>query len=331
MNYKMNLRTIFDKNIKSFLINNTIFIILIIYFLLSLIFVPNFASVYNITTMFLQCADLLIISCGVTFVVLNGGIDFSGSSIIALGSVIGASIMSESSGILKDSHFSIIIAIFVMLAIGLIFGIVNGISVVYFKMPSFIVTLATMGIGSGIAVWYTKSDTIFDLPSSFTFLGSGKILFIPVPVIIAFLCIIYLNFILSKTLFGRHVYAIGTNPKASFISGLPVKRTIFKLFIISGICAAIAGILMTARNEAGIPGLASSIFIDVIASVIIGGTSVFGGKGSILGTVIGVLFITVLNNSLDLMRIDWYIILIIKGMIILFAAFLDAVKVKQTN
>ncbi len=324
----MNDSLLFNR-VVGFFSERVIWFVLFVYCLGAVILVPNFSSVNNLTNILLQSADMIIVSCGVMFVVLNGGIDFSCTSIMALASVFGAKIMSQNVGLLAGSRLAIPAAIAVMLLMGLAVGIVNAVAVVGFKMPSFIVTLATMGIGSGIAVWYTTSDTIGFLPEAFTFIGSGRLLYVPIPIWVAVAVVYILHFILSKTLFGRQVYAIGTNPRTAIISGLPVRRVIFTLFIISGLCASIAGILETARLQAGVPGMAANSFMDIIASVIIGGTSTFGGFGRVMGTVSGVLLIITMNNTMNLLNVNWVIISIVKGIIILLAAYIDASKARK--
>lgn len=325
------MKTITARNrLRDFFSERVVWLILAVYAAAALVFVPNFASVNNLANILVQSADMVIVACGVMFVVLNGGIDFSCTSVMALASVFGAKIMTQNGGFLQDSILAIPVAILAMLAIGLVMGVVNATAVVALKMPSFIVTLATMGIGSGVAVWYTTSDTIGSLPPAFGQLGSGTLLGVPIPIILAAVVVLVLDFILSKTLFGRQLYAIGTNPRAATISGLPVRGVIFRLFLISGFCAALAGILETSRLQAGIPGMAANSFIDIIASIIIGGTSVFGGYGRVTGTVSGVLLITVMNNSMNLLNINWVIISIVKGLIILAAAFVDSAKARRT-
>lgn len=318
------------KRMAGFFSDRVIWLVLCVYSLGAMLLVPNFSSVNNVTNILLQSADMIIASCGVMFVVLNGGIDFSCTSIMALASVFGAKIMTQNGGFLAGSPAAIPAAILAMLAIGMAVGVVNAIAVVGFKMPSFIVTLATTGIGSGIAVWYTTSDTIGFLPEAFNFLGHGRVLYVPIPIWAAAAVVYFLHFLLSQTLFGRQVYAIGTNPRTAIISGLPVKRVIFTLFIISGLCASLAGILETARLQAGVPGMAANSFIDILAGVIIGGTSTFGGSGRVMGTVSGVLLIIIMNNTMNLLNVNWVIISIVKGAIILVAAFIDASKTGET-
>jgi len=183
-----------------------------------------------------------------------------------------------------------------------------------------------MMVGSGVAVWFTSivSDkaSIIGIPERFFALGGtrGHTL---VPIIIALALVLLAHWLLSATLFGRRVFAIGTNPKASFISGMPVKRTVFLLLLVSGLCAGVQSVIATARNQAGIPSLGDRVFIDIVAAIIIGGTSVFGGSGGVIKTVYGVLFISLLNNDVNMLGIEWYVISLIKGLLVLIAAFID--------
>jgi ribose transport system permease protein len=288
--------------------------------------VPNFFSSYNLTNILVQSSVLAVVACGVTFVVLNGGIDFSSTAVIALASVIGSSIMTENGGVLAGSPWAILTAILAMLAIGLIVGAINGLSVVFLKMPSFIVTLATMTLCSGAAVWYTKSETILGLPDSFLALASGSIGPIPIPLVVVGAVVLIGQGSLSLTVFGRRTILVGSNPRTALVSGIPVKPTVFLLFLISGGLAGLAGVLMTARMESGASGHAAQMFIDIIAAIVIGGTSVFGGAGSVVGTYVGVLFLSIVNNILNLMNVSWYYISIFKGALILLAAVADVMK-----
>lgn len=305
---------------------NTIFWILLLYLAVSLLFVPNFATPYNIKNILGQLCVLLTVACGQHFAVLNGGVDFSATSVIALTSVVGASIMSTTVGLLKGQWYAVPTALLAMLLIGVLFGVINGLSIITFKMPSFIVTMATQMAGAGLAVWYTKSQTIGGLPESFTVLGTGGIGVIPYAAILTAAVVLVTNTLLNKTKLGRQIYSVGTNPKTSLISGIPVKKTIFKLYIISGLCAACAGIIMIAQMEAGASGYASNLFIDIMASIIIGGTSPVGGRGKITGTIVGSLLIIIINVSLNLLGVQWFVISVIKGAIILIASSIDLIK-----
>lgn len=296
--------------------------LLIISFIGAMLFVPYFCSVGNLRNYLLQSSDLLIISCGLTFVVLNGGIDFSVTSILTLGSVVGAYIMALSP-LAPTPSISIPVAITVMMGTGLLVGALNGLAVTRLKMPSFVATLATQLVIGGLAVQFTSmvstTSSIAGLPDAFFVLG-GEGRFFFVPILIAIAVWLFSWWLLERTLFGKRVYAIGVNPKASFISGLPVKRTIFLLMVISGVLAGLASVIATARNEVGMSSLGDKMFLTTIASVIVGGTHTSGGHGGVMKTLLGVLFITLLNNALNLLGVGWYTMMIVLGGLILLSA-----------
>lgn len=306
---------------------NTIVWFLMGYVLLCFSFIPNFSTTYNIRNIFSQVCVLLIVGCGQTFAVLNGGVDFSSTSVIALSGVVGASIMSEGAkGLMPGQWYSIPLAIVVMLLIGLVFGVVNGLSIVTFKMPSFIVTMATQMIGSGLALLYTQSQTIGMLPDAFTRFGTRSVWVFPYTFFMAILIVVITQFILKRTMLGRQIYAVGNNPKTALISGVPVKKTIFKLFVISGLCSACGGIVMIAQMESAAPSFAANMFIDFMSAIIIGGTSPLGGRGTVVGTLLGCFLVILINISMNLLGVDWYVISIIKGGIVLLAASMDLAK-----
>ncbi|MEA5016821.1 MAG: ABC transporter permease [Candidatus Limiplasma sp.] len=305
---------------------NTIVWFLLGYVLICVSFIPHFSTAYNIRNILRQVCVLLIVGCGQTYAVLNGGVDFSATSVIALSGVVGASLMSASRGILPSAWYTVPVALGAMLLIGLVFGAINGLSIVTFKMPSFIVTMATQMIGSGLALLYTQSQTIGGLPDSFTAFGTGSVGVFPYTFFFALLVALVTHFILSRTKLGRQIYAVGNNPKTALISGIPVKKTIFKLYLISGLCSACGGIVMIAQMESAAPSFASNMFIDFMSAIIIGGASPLGGSGKISGTLLGAFLIILINISMNLLGVDWYVISIIKGLIVLLAAAADLAK-----
>jgi ribose transport system permease protein len=309
---------------KAFAGENSILIFLVVFFAAAVLFVPNFFSPFNMKNLVLQAMDIMIVAVGVTFLVLNGGIDFSCTSVLAMGSVFGAYVMAKSP--LAETPWAIPVGLLAMVLVGALTGAVNGFAVVILKIPSFIATLATMMIGSGLAVWFTSIVTdraaITGIPSGFfNIAGEGNFLWLPILITVVVVGFSY--WLLKYTLFGRRVYAVGTNPKTAFISGIPVKKTLFFMILLSGIFAGIGSIIGTARNQAGIPSLGDRVFIDIIASIVIGGTSVAGGSGGVKQTIYGVLFITLLNNVVNVLGIEWFIISLVKGILVLIAAFVD--------
>lgn len=302
--------------------DNPILPIFLLVFIAACLLVPNFASIFNLKNFLLQSSDILIISCGITFVVLNGGIDFSVTSTLTLGSVVGAYIMAMSP-LAAYPVLSIIVAIIIMIGLGAMVGAINGFAVSILKMPSFIATLATQLAFSGVAVLFasfvTDKPSISGLPEAFFAFGGSGDYFI-VPIAISIMIWVFSYWLLKYTNFGRRLYAIGVNPKTAFISGIPVKKIIFKIMILSGMYAGIASILATARNQVGVTSLGDKMFISIIACVIVGGTKISGGFGGVKQTLFGVLFITLLNNTMNLLGVEWYVIMIEQGALILLAA-----------
>ena len=303
--------------------NYQIIYAVIIIFVFALLFVPNFATLRNLTSLSLQVTDLLIIALGVTFTVLNGGLDFSATSILALSSIVGAYIMALSP--MGGSLLAIPVAIVVMVLLGGLVGTINGFSVTWLKMPSFIVTLSMQLVVSGVAIYISSQvstmASIANLPTAFNHIGGNRYFFIPI--IIAAAVFFFTDWLITRNIFGRYVLYVGSNPRTANISGIKVRRTIFMLFLLSGLYAGMQSILLTARNNAGISSLGSRVFIDVMAAIIIGGTSIFGGKGGARNTLLGVIFIVIIGNIMNLYGLDWFVATLVKGIIIILAALLD--------
>ena len=305
--------------------DNLLLSILIVLWILSAIFIDGFSSKYNLTKYMASVFPLLVAACGVTFAVLNAGIDFSSSAIITLTSVLGAWIMISSK--IGGTAAGILVGILVCLCIGAITGAFNGASVVFLKMPSFIVTLVTQLLLNGFAVWFAsrfyERTSLNGFPASFLELGGNGTLGLYPPGFVALIALGFAYWLLEYTHFGRKVFSVGTNPRTSFISGIRHKQTIFLMMFISGIYAAISGILYTAKNAAGMPALGDNLFIDIIASIIIGGTSILGGEGGVKQTLFGVLLIVWIDNAMTLYGLSWYIIFIIKGVLVIIIATID--------
>ena len=218
------------ENMKQAIIRTPVILIVVVYLIIIAIFVPSFFTLSNIKNFFIQSSDMAIFSCALMFVLLNGSIDFSSASVIGLGSVIAAMIMNNNDGFLKGSALAVPIGILSILVISLFINLLNGLAITRLKIPSFIATMSSNMIFMGIALYISQSKTIGNLPSVFAAIGSNDLVGIPIPVIIASLTVIITGFILSRTTFGKKVYAVGTNHKAAHISGVPVKKTIVNLF-----------------------------------------------------------------------------------------------------
>jgi ribose transport system permease protein len=195
-------------------------------------------------------------------------------------------------------------------------------------MPPFIVTLSTMMVVSGATLWATRSNNIGNLPDRFTDIGFGSVAGVPYALWIVAALALALHMLLGRTLLGRWLYATGHNPKASLISGVPVRRVTATAYVLSGFCAAVASVLYTARLETGSPTLGREILLDVIGATVIGGTSLFGGKGKVLWTVFGVLLFSLIANTLNLLGLQHFTIMMVKGVVILVAAGLDLLRTR---
>lgn len=292
---------------------------------------PAFRSVRNITNVIRQVSIIGIISFGVTFAIITTGIDLSSGSMVALISVVVAS-MSQNK-VNPDQSFSIVapIALGLLAAVilGLLMGAINGSLHAFGKIPPFIATLGMMTVARGAAALVTQGRPVGDLKDSFTFIGTGSFAGIPIPIWIYLIMGIIAHILLSKSRFGRHVFAIGGNEQAARICGINVEKTLVKVYALAGFFTAVAAVILTARTSAGNPTYGLSYELDAIASTVIGGTSLSGGIGSIPFCVIGALIIGVLNNGMDLLGVNAYWQQIVKGFIIVIAVLIDARKQKK--
>jgi len=304
----------------------------IVYYLAMLPFVPQMASIEALTNILSDMLPLLAVSIGQTFVLIIAGIDLSVTSVVALASVIGASVMTNQGGPLGDSALAAPAGALAMLGVGVAVGLFNGICVTKLRMPSFIVTLAGMKFFAGAAIWYTtfhtETSSIAGLPRAFVMVGQSQTFGIPNSLWPVLLVALVAHVILTRSVFGRQLYAIGRNARVAAISGVPVARCIIFAFVISGVCAAVSSILYTGRLETGTPILGERMLLDIIGAVVIGGTSLFGGRGKVVWTVFGVLFLVVLDTSLKMLGLSLFFVLAIKGSVILLAAMADALRTR---
>ncbi|GEQ05052.1 ABC transporter permease subunit [Staphylococcus gallinarum] len=258
-----------------------------------------------------------LIAFGMTFVILTGGIDLSVGSTLALSSALVA--------ILMVSGVDGIIAIIIGCIFGAVLGAINGFLITLGKMAPFIATLATMTVFRGVTLVITDGNPITNLNGSYAFqlFGRGYFIGIPVPAITMFITFIILYVILHKTIFGRQTYAMGGNEKAAFISGIKVNKLKVCIYGLAGLMSALAGSILTSRLNSAQPTAGMSYELDAIAAVVLGGTSLTGGKGRIVGTLIGVLIIGVLNNGLNLLGVSSFYQQVVKGVVIIIAVLID--------
>jgi ribose/xylose/arabinose/galactoside ABC-type transport system permease subunit len=247
--------------------------------------------------------------------------------VMGLGAILAAAVMTRHG---DGQWLSSLSGILVCLSIGALIGAFNGVCTAVVKMPSFIVTLVTMMTGGGAAVWYasTLSDSVSigGLPESFCTIGYGTCFGIPIAFVLCAAVLLATMYILSRTIIGRWIYAIGHNPKTAQICGVPVKLVTIGAFVASGFCAALAAIIYTSRMESGSPTLGKDMLLDVIGAAVIGGVSLFGGRGTVRMVIVGVLFLSVLDKALQLMGLPFFIVLSVKGIAILAATFIDITR-----
>jgi ribose/xylose/arabinose/galactoside ABC-type transport system permease subunit len=291
-------------------LNYAIFVALIIECLVLAATTDAFLTPTNLANVIRQNAFTAILAAGMTFVILTAGIDLSVGSVVGLAGMVCASVMAGGGSIATGAAAGA--------AVGIATGMLNGAAVTLLRVPAFVVTLATMLIVRGAAFKLTDARTISGLPEGFASLSSG-----PASAGLMLAIFIAAWLLLTRTPFGRHVYAVGGNADAAWLAGVHVDRIRFAVYTLSGLAAGLAGVLVASRLNAGYPRAGEFYELDAIAAVVVGGTSLFGGRGSIWGTLAGAFFIGVLNNGLNLFRVSPYDQLIVKGAVLLAAASLD--------
>ncbi|MBI0113486.1 sugar ABC transporter permease [Gilliamella apis] len=275
----------------------------------------NFLTSTNIMNIVLQVSIIAITAFGMTYVLLLGDIDLSVGSTIALTGTLAAL------ALLWGLPFYLAISIALLLSIAV--GFINGSLTALAGIPSFIVTVATMGIFRGIAYIITDGKPEMIMDDVFLELGNGDIFSIPNPIWVLLILLLVNHFILSKTTFGRKIYITGGNKEAAVYSGINVKKLKIQVFMITALMAGISGLLLASRLYSGQPSTAQGYELDAIASAVLGGTSLNGGHGTIIGTMIGALIIGVINNGMNLMNIPYFYQLVVKGLVILLAVYID--------
>jgi ribose transport system permease protein len=323
-------------------------ILIVVYVVAMAPFAQGLVSERNALNVLSNFWPLAIIVIGQTFVLVLAGIDLAQSAIINLTNTVGAllvtralepslfgksalwgTVVGEDGGPLGGNGGGIALAVVLMVVIGAGLGTINGLLIARLKMPPFMVTLGTMLLFSAVAVWLTRSENVPNLPEEYIAIGQGRIWgAITIPAIIAVVLGVAAHFILSKTPFGAWLYAAGTSRDTAIISGVPFRRVVVLAYALSGVFATIGGILYSTRLEAGRPTLADDLLLDVIGAAVIGGVSLFGGKGSVLGAALGALFFVVLSNSLNLLNLPFTVVFIVKGLVIVAAALLDVVRTR---
>ena len=320
--------SITSTNIKKF---QSLIALLLLCVVLSML-TDKFFTADNGLNVLRQVAVNICIATGMTLVVLTAGIDLSVGSVLALCGAVTAGLYKNGlqfPGADLFVGFTLFGALLAGLLLGAILGWFNGFTVTKFNVPPFVATLAMLTIARGFTMLYTKGHPISNLGNQFAFIGSDSLLGIPVPVWIAITVVLIAVFITGKTKLGRYIYAIGGNEQAAKLSGINIKKVKLIVYAIAGALAALGGIIVTARLDSAQPNAGMSYELDAIAAVVIGGTSLSGGKGSVWGTVMGAIIIGVLNNGLVLLNVSPFWQQVVKGGVILLAVIIDKIGEKK--
>ncbi|WAX70796.1 ribose ABC transporter permease [Gallibacterium anatis] len=306
-------------NLKEFLIEQRSIIALLVLIAIVSSISPNFFTIDNLLNILRQTSVNAIIAVGMTFVILTAGIDLSVGSILALTGAVAASLV--------NMELSIFVVIPLVLLFGTLLGGISGVIVAKGKVQAFIATLVTMTLLRGVTMVYTDGRPISlgfsDVADQFSFLGTGYLLGIPFPIWLMAIIFIVAWYLLKHTPIGRYIYALGGNEAATSLSGINVDKVKIFAYAVSGLLATVAGLIVTSRLSSAQPTAGVSYELDAIAAVVVGGTSLMGGKGRITGTLIGALIIGFLNNALNLLDISSYYQMIAKSIVILLAVLTD--------
>lgn len=279
------------------------------------ILTPHFLTVSNLLNIAQQTSINAIIAVGLTFVIVSGGIDLSVGSLVAFAGVIMASLLEQA--------VPAPLAVLVGLGAGLGCGLVNGLLITLGRLPPFIATLGMMSVARGGALWFTEGRPISGFSAGFRWLATGEVWFVPVPVLVMAAVYAIAHFVLRRTPFGRYAFAIGGNEEAALLSGVRVRLHKTMVYGVSGLLSALAAVVLTARLNSAQPIAGINYELDAIAATVIGGTSLMGGQGSVIGTLIGALTMGVLRNGLNLLGVSSFIQQIVIGVVIILAVLVD--------
>jgi ribose transport system permease protein len=286
----------------------------------------RFLTVENGWNIFRQISVNLCLSIGMTLVIVSGGIDLSVGAVLALAGAVAASLLKTGMTLTTlgvHLEFTVSGAIIAAVGTGALLGLANGFTITRLMLPPFVATLAMMSVARGLTLLYTGGFPITGLGSAFGFIGTGDWLGIPMPVWIVTVLAVATTVLCHRTPFGRHLYAVGGSERAALLTGLRVKGIKVAVYVAGGAMSALAGVIVTARLDSAQPNAGLGYELDAIAAVVIGGTSLSGGRGTVAGTVLGCLIIGVLNNGLTLLNVSPFWQQIVKGLVIVVAVALD--------
>jgi ribose transport system permease protein len=281
-----------------------------------------FLSGPNFRNMGVAAAALAAVSFGQTFAILTAGLDLSVGSAVALISIVSSMVMRR---------YGVPAGVASALLVGCIVGLANGLVITRLRVVPFIATLAMLSVLSGLALNISGGLPVPGLPSSFNDLAYANLWAIPVPVIVAVVTLVIAHLILRFSQFGRHVYAVGGNQEAARLSGIKIDRVKLAAYVVCGFCAAIGSVILTARVASGQPSLGASLPLESVAAVVLGGVSLFGGRGSVVGVAFGVAFVTILSNGLNLLNVSSYTQMMVIGAALIIAVALDQALVRRRS
>ena len=282
---------------------------------------PQFLTTANILSILLASSLIGIVAVGETFVIVTGGIDLSPGSVVALTGVI--------TGMALHASLPMPVAILLGIGLGTAIGAFNAFAITVLNMTPFIVTLAVLAMARGLAFIVTGGNTVFGFSDAFDNIGGGNWGLVPIAALITLVVFAVAWVVLSRTVFGAEVYAVGGNREAARLAGIPVGRTLALVYVIAGALAGLGGVVLTGRLDSAQPIAATGLELNAIAAVVIGGASLFGGKGSMLGTLLGVLIIGLINNGLTLKNVQPFWVQFIQGAVIFGAVLIDSLNQKR--
>lgn len=290
----------------------------------------NFLSGRNLMNVVRQSCYLTLVAVGQMFALLTGGFDLSVGTIVALTSVVGATAMAAAYAVMPDAVGLVIcLGVLAGIAAGAIIGAFNGIGVSVFGVSPFMMTLGMSSVGFGVALYMTGGTPVYGMPTAFgDVFGFGQFLGIPAPVLIAVMVIVLAYVLVAWTRLGRYFYAVGGNVKAAELSGIHTKRTLFLAYLMCGVIAAISGMLLTARLDTGEANIGAAMPLESIAACVIAGVSLRGGVGRIENVVLGALFIALVQNGMNLARIESYLQTVVIGALLIIAVMADQARLK---
>jgi ribose transport system permease protein len=292
---------------------------------------PRVLSARNLVNVFQQSTYLVVFAAAQMMVILTRGFDLSLGATVSAVSVASALVMTALAAGGVPAGIAVAAGIAVGLGLGLLVGLFNGVFVSWLKVNPFVATLGSLNIALGIATTISGGSPVFNVPDAFsTLLYNGKVLAVPVPLVLAGVICLALYFVLEHTVFGRSLYLIGNNPRAAHVAGIPSARYLALAYVICSLLAAFGALMLTGRTGSGEPNLGGSLMLQSIAAAVIGGVSLQGGIGGVVQVIFGAVFITMLSNGMDLLEVDGYIQQIALGCVIIAAVFLDRLWTART-